>query len=178
MFRIFTYLTLDVNGLPTAAGTYFDPSLIDDDANTGNNLIISPVRDGTRRYLKDPMPQYEVEGSFLINTAQVDLQSGSLYLGAYRYLGPVLYYHHRMGLPICLFKRNILETHSKAFLCYLRECDNVLVGQSTINTDERVALHRNTMPKTLQFQYEILYDGIFTDPDDITTAVWNARDSV
>lgn len=177
MFRLWTYLTL-VAGEPTVAGAYFDPMLADLDARTGNNMIISQVRDGTHRILKDPMPQYEVDGTVALRAPHVDLKSGATYLGSYRYLGPVLYYHHRQGLPICLFLQSTINTHKKSYLCYIREGDPVLTAQSNINTDEAVALRRVAMPNILQFQVEIALDGIFTDVDDITSAGWNARTSI
>lgn len=178
MLRLFTYLTLNAAGEPTVAGTYFDPMLLDLGVQPSNNFIISPVRDGTRRLLKDPQTQFEITGVVHLRTPHVDLASATIYLGATRYLGPVLHYHHRTGLPICLFLESITGTHKKSYVCYITRADAVLTAQCNTNTDEPVLLRRDAMPKILQFQVEIVLDGIYTDIDDITTAAWNARTSI
>ena len=175
-FRIFTYLTLNAAGHPTVAGTYFDPRMHDLDVQTGDNNRIFPFRDGTEAVIHDPLPIYENRGQLSIRSTLVDLSSGVVYLGATRHLGPVLYYHHREHLPICIFSESTRATHQKCYLCrILSPMDRVLAGQVTVNTDERLFLERDSMPRFLTFPLLIMLDGLYTDQDDILTATWNAR---
>ena len=179
MLKLFTYLTLNAAGEPTVAGTYYDFEETispDIDVKTGDNNRIFTFRDGTEGVINDPMPIFENRGRMSIIKALVDYKSATLYLGATRYLGPVLYYHHREHLPICLFSESIQGTHKKCYACrILSPLDNVLAGQVTINTDEALFLERHKMPKLLTFYLLILLDGLYTDKDDILTATWNAR---
>ncbi len=176
MIRLWTYLTLNAAGEPTVAGTYYDPLIIDLDVESGQNNLVQTVRDGTQRIIHDPMIQFEVSGTLLLGTPHVDEPSTIAYLGLTRYLGSVLYYHHREHLPICLFlQSHSLYSHQKAYVARILRVDPVLTGRVTTHTEERVLLTRSQMPSILSFQLSILLDGLYTDLTDITTAAWNAR---
>ena len=174
--RLFTYLTLNPAGFPIAAGTYFDPGMHDLDAQTGDNNRIFPFRDGTEGVINDPLPIYENRGRLSVRSTLVDLKSASVYLGSFRYLGAVLYYHHREHLPICIFTESIQATHQKCYLCrILSPMDKALAGKVTVNTNEQLYLERHNMPRLLTFPLLIMLDGLYTDVGDILTAAWNSR---
>src|SRR4030042_5752109 len=165
MLRIFTYLTRAA-GEPTVAGTYFDPSIPDISVGTADNSHIFTFRDGVEAVINDPKPQYENRGRLNILKTSVDLKSAAVYLGTTRYLGPVLYYHHREHLPICIFRESINGTHKKCYLCkILAPVDNLLTSQATVNTDEPILLESRRASGELTFSLLILLDGIYTDID-------------
>jgi len=175
MMRLFTYVTLDAAGDPTAAGTYFDIVLGDFDAIPGNNMLVQKLRDGTELLMFDPQVQFENSGTLLINSAHVDLKSATMYGGAYRYLASVLCAHFRNHMPLVLYMQSTQETHPKGYVIYLTSGPKELIAASTDQTQDELYLTRTSMPKVLQFPCYIDRSGEFADYDDVTSTVWGVR---
>lgn len=175
MIRIFTFLTVNANGEPTAAGTYFDPVIADLDVDPSNNQLIIPIRDGTETIIADPQTQFEVRGTLNYSKSHVDLESVIQYLGSDRYLSTVLYHHHRNKLPIAIFHSNITGTPKKCYVGKLLTCDKTVEAAATEDTTVPLFWERHSVPSLLTYQMKINLDGIYTDVDDITTAAWSLR---
>lgn len=175
MMRIWTYLTLNLAGDPASAGTYFDPTLADVNAQPGQNILVQSLRDGTELIVWDPQPQFENRGVLIIGGSHVDLRSTVQYAGLDRYLGAVLATHFRNHMPIAIFMRSTQETHPKAYLAWILRPEAALLAAATDDTHDQLFLTRANPMKTMRFELYIDRSGHFTDYDDITAVVWGVR---
>ncbi len=175
--RIFTYLTLDGDGEPTVAGTYYDPTIAEIDIDLGNNTVVQRARNGMPLVVSDNQHQLPVAARLSLLSTHVDLVSVVEYLGADRYIAPALYIHWLNHTPICIFQQNIVAQAQKALLCYFAPAgfDKALAGQVVTLTDSRTHFSRMTPPRVFSFNFVVVKDGEFTDIDDITSASWLAR---
>jgi hypothetical protein len=164
-----------VAGLPTVAGAYFDPALSEVDTNVSPNFQISPVRNGTAVMLQDPAAMVPTGGSLITGRGTVDQASGAAYLGTIRYLGSCLAYHFRNHLPIAIFKESSFGTGEKAWVAYLTSLDDAIEAASIDDDSVQIFLSRINQIDSLKFGLFITRDGIYTDRDDIASAIWNAR---
>ena len=176
MIKLYTYLTL-VAGEPTVAGTYFDPDMAEVSIDLGNNTVVQTARNGMPLIVSDDQLQLPIAASLSLLSTHVDLKSGSVYLGDFRYIAPALYVHYLNHVPICIFQQNIVGGAKKALLCYFapRGFDKVLAGQVITVTNSRTHFARMTPSKVFSFNFVVVKDGEFTDIDDITTATWLER---
>jgi len=178
MLRLYTYLTLDGAGEPTVAGTYFDPTMAEVNVDMGNNTVVQAARNGMPLIVSDNQLQLPITASLSLLSTHVDLKSGTVYLGGFRYIAPVLYVHYLNHTPICIFQQNIVDGAKKALLCYFAPragFDKALAGQVITVTDHRTHFARIKPAKVFSFNFVIMKDGEFTDIDDITTANWFER---
>lgn len=176
MLRIWTYVNLDAFGDPLNAGTYFDPLVYNIQATMGQNTLIQPVRDGTELIVDDPQAMHPVRLSLQLLMSSIDLKSETLYGGASRYLGPVLYYHKTAAMWVVLFSQSDQLTSKKAYLCRLLEIDKVLAG-CAIDTSERTfAPQIETSGNMMDFMLYVDRDGPFTDFGDVASGVFIDRE--
>jgi len=170
-------LTLDGDGEPTVAGTYFGPAMADVDVDLGNNTIVQTARNGMPLIVSDNHIQWPIAARLSLLSNDVDLKSEAVYLGDFRYIAPVLYIHWLNHDPICIFQQNIVGHAQKAFLCYFAPggFDKALAGQVVTQTHQRTHFARMAPTKVFNFNFVVAKDGEFGDIDDITTATWFAR---
>lgn len=176
MIRLYTYLTL-VAGLPTVAGTYFDPTFAELDVDLANNKQVQIARNGMPLIVSDAQLEYPIAASLTVLSNYVDLKSEIQYLGSTRYLAPALYIHWLNKIPICIFTQNIEGQAKKCLLCYFAPggFDKVLAAQVTTITNQRTHLARINPVKAFTFSFVVMLDGEFSDYDDITSASWFTR---
>ena len=174
--RIYTYLTLAA-GVPTVAGTYFDPTMAEVDVDLGNNTVVQEARNGMPLIVSDNQLQLPVAASLSLLSTYVDLESKTDYLGHSRYIAPVLYIHFLNHVPICIFQQNIEGGARKALLCYFAPggFDKPLAGQVITVTNRKTHFARMAPPQRFNFNFVVKRDGEFTNIDDIATATWFDR---
>ena len=176
MLKIYTYLTLAA-GLPTVAGTYFDPVMAECDVELGNNTLVQFARNGMPLVVADNQLELPVGLSLSILSNHIDLESGVAYLGDIRYIAPVLYIHKLNHVPICIFHQNIREHSRKCYLCTFapQGFDKALAAQVNTVTNRRTHFSRMNSVKVFGFNFVVTRDGEFADFDDIATASWFPR---
>ena len=175
--RIFTYLTLDAAGDPSAFGASFDVVLYEADAEMSQNTLVQSLRDQTQIIVDDPQQQLPLSMRLALASAHVDLESNQLYLGSTRYLSAVLYYHKTQKMPICLFFQSAQTTAQKCYICRILDMDPVVAALSTINTAETLYLQvMEPAPPTINLGLFIDRDGIFTDIDDVASGSYHVRE--
>lgn len=175
MTRVWTYVTLDGAGEPTAAGIAYDLEICELNTRMSRNFIIQQLRDGRDVVLWDSKEHFEIAGSFLFPPIDVDERSLVQYLGSYRYLGPNLYHHYKYHMPIVLFLAGFNNASKKAYVCYIVEFPEEIAAQATLDTTQIMHFSRIEMPRTLRLGLEITIGGAWSDFDDITTVIWEAR---
>lgn len=175
MMRIWTYVTLDADMEPVAAGTYFDPALADLNAVAANNTLVQPTRTGMPLVINDPTPQYPVAGTLTVSATHVDLEAGVPYDGGPCYFGPVIYEHNESHLPFVIFNYNINASSQKCYVARIVRMDEVLEAHATDDIHNMMHLSRVNMPRTFQFGLVIMLDGIYTSLGDVTSGTWNER---
>lgn len=173
--RIFTFLTRNATGVPTAAGTYFDPILTDVDVDLADNINEQTVQEGWSVTTHDNAAQLPKNGILTLAASEVDHASGSLYVGLERYLGNALYSEHVNHQPICIFQEASSGDGKKCYVALMKKFDPVLAAHATGFHAFRTYLERYNSPKAFTIRFIVLLDGFYTDIDDITTASWTAR---
>lgn len=175
--RLWTYLTLNAAGDPIVGGASFDITQYSEAADMSLNTQVQRLRDGTEILVDDPQFQLPTRLDLSIASNHVDLLSRAAYLGNFRYLGPVLYYHKSAKLPICLFFESSQVTARKAYLCRFLGFDRTLAAISNINTINPIYYQgAEPLPASMDFELYVDRDGVYTDVDDITTSVFSARE--
>ena len=170
--RLFTYLTLNADGEPTAFGDYYNLDLADFDPEMSNNYVISTDRTGVDHILHDPQYHYPVRGSFIAAVNYLNLQSIG---GTTRYFGAVMYRNYSLHLPMCLFQEGMSGEGKKGFIFYLTSCPKVLASLATTVTTMPMNTTKHTHIRNMRFNIAISLDGRYTDFNDITSGIWNSR---
>lgn len=173
MIRIFTYVTLDADGEPTAAGTAYDLDVYNIATPMGNNYYESPLRNGNVLLTYDTKTLYEVQCKLNILANYVGLRSLVMYLGDYRYLGPNLYHHFKYHMPIVIYH---VDDAPKAYVCRILKLDEKLAAQATLDDTQIMHLSaEGDRHDRMMFVLHISLSGTYTDIDDITSGVWESR---
>lgn len=167
--RLFTYLTLDANGEPTAAAEYYNLDLADFDPEMSNNYVIGTARDGTERIVHDSRCHFPIRGSFITAINYLNLQSIG---GTTRYFGAVMYRNYSLHLPICLFQEGISGESKKCFVFYLTSCPKDLASLATTVVTMPMNTTRHSHARNMRFNVSITLDGRYTDLNDINSAIW------
>jgi len=128
MIRVYTHMTLDANGYPTAAGAYFDVEFGDFSVILSSNMVVAPLRNGLEVLMFDSKPQYPVRGnlSFLVNL--VDLESSAQYGGEYLHLGNSLYKHCQDHEPIAVAVWGHTGAGRKCYVAHILSFDEALAA--------------------------------------------------
>ena len=172
MIRLFSYITLDGAGEPTAWGSYHDLDLADIDVDMSSNVNIVEERTGLTRKIYDPKYHFPIAGNLIISTSHIDEKGSGAIL---RYLGNLLYRTYSLHLPLCIFNQNNSDKGMKSYVCSLNSCDKFIAGNATTVVTEPMNSQRLTLPRTISFDLHITLDGVYTNIDDITSPAWNAR---
>lgn len=172
MIRLFSYLTLDVAGEPTAWASYYDLEFSDLNVDMSNNVNVVEERSGLVRMIYDPTYHYPVRGDLVISINHINERGTGATL---RYLGNVLYRTYALHLPLCLFLQDGGGRGMKSYVCYLTSCDKLIAANATTAATEPMNTIRLSAQRAISFDMLITLDGVYTNIDDITSPVWNTR---
>lgn len=172
MIRMWTYLTLNGAGEPTAAANYYNIEFAELDVDMSNNMNLVEDRTGIIRMIYDSTYQFPVSGKLTISMTHVNLPSLG---GTVRYLGNVLYRAYGLHLPVCLFLQDDKNWGQKCYVCYFTKPDSFIAANGTVLVGERMNTLMLNPRRSFTFDVLITLDGGYTDVNDLVSTSWITR---